>query len=407
MHQPLSTADENRLLSRITFATSLGDFLSYFAVLLIIKDLTQDTALAAYSVAVKTLAIALGGAFFPRVASHRGFRATLIWSQVLSGVLILALLVLYELRLSWSTAGVVVLLFLQTVLRQFFDGARESRSRLLGDVGSQRGLQAQLLQGFYSAQVLGPLLAYFLIGSFNIRWPLALDAMSFFVAAFLCRRVGHDQEIRRYKLLSPLLSLRKGGPLLWIFLMRSVGMWIPIGIFNFILFSVVTEHYGLDLLKSAWVYVAIGVGSYMASTWLRLRSGWISERQDSTVAVIGFVVLAVTRLAFMKLPHFHLALGVMALGGICNGANAVVTQSLRRKFCAPEELPALMGLEILVGRLADWGVSTLLLYLFALGLIDFRAGIWASVVSLLLLAFAMLIFRTKHIDPSRETASRH
>ncbi|MEO5666678.1 MAG: hypothetical protein ABIR96_01330, partial [Bdellovibrionota bacterium] len=91
MQKPLGTDEENSLLSRITFATSLGDFLSYFAVLIIIKDLTHDTALAAYSVAVKTLAIALGGALFPRVASRRGFRATLIWSQALSGLFIISL----------------------------------------------------------------------------------------------------------------------------------------------------------------------------------------------------------------------------------------------------------------------------------------------------------------------------
>jgi hypothetical protein len=403
MQKPLGTTDENRLLSRITFATSLGDFLSYFAVLIIVQDLTQNTALAAYSVAVKTLAIALGGALFPRVASRRGFRTTLIWSQGLSGLLILAVLALYELRLPWSAPGVLGLLFLQTILRQFFDGARESRSRLLGDVGSQRGLQAQLLQGFYSAQVLGPLMAFFLIRHFDVRWPLILDACSFFIAAFLCRSVGHDQEVRRYRLMAPLKALSRGGPLLWIFLIRSVGMWIPIGIFNYILFAVVVDHYGLDLLNSAWVYIAIGVGSYMASTWLRLRRGWLSERQDSTVAVFGFAILALTRLAFMNLPDFYLALGVMALGGVCNGANAVVTQSLRRKICSPEQLPEVMGLEILVGRLADWGVSTLLLFLFSRGLIGYREGIWASFASLCVLTLAMWVFRLRYMDPSRNS----
>ncbi|MEO5666721.1 MAG: hypothetical protein ABIR96_01545, partial [Bdellovibrionota bacterium] len=167
------------------------------------------------------------------------------------------------------------------------------------------------------------------------------------------------------------------------------------------LFSVVTDHYGLDLLSSAWVYIAIGVGSYMASTWLRAKSGWLSQRQDSTIAMIGFFVLALTRLAFMKLPDFSLALGVMALGGVCNGANAVVTQSLRRKICTAEQLPEFMGLEILVGRLADWGVSTLLLYLFTQKLMDYREGIWASMASLCVLSIATAIFRSSYVDPSR------
>jgi predicted MFS family arabinose efflux permease len=182
-------------------------------------------------------------------------------------------------------------------------------------------------------------------------------------------------------------------------------MWIPIGIFNYILFSVVTEHYGLDLLNSAWVYIAIGVGSYMASTWLRFKRGWVSERQDSTIAFIGFFVLALTRLAFMKLPDFSWALLAMAVGGICNGANAVVTQSLRRKICSAERLPEFIGLELLVGRLADWCVSTLLLLLFSKKLIGYEEGIWASMASLLVLSVSMYLFRRNYVDPSRARAA--
>jgi hypothetical protein len=81
----------------------------------------------------------------------------------------------------------------------------------------------------------------------------------------------------------------------------------------------------------------------------------------------------------------------------------VVTQSLRRKICSPEQLPEVMGLEILVGRLADWAVSTLLLFLFTKELIGYREGIWASFVSLGLLTGAMWVFRQRYVDPPRHS----
>jgi|GEM_PF-2097278 len=400
--QELRAEEENRLLARVTFATSLGDFISYFAVLLIVQDISKSTALAAYTVAVKTLGVALGGAFFPRVASWFGFRTLLIWSQFFSGVLIAGLFVLSLYPSQGAAFCILGILFVQTILKQFFESAREARSRIIEDgvaaqamakATVQRGFQAQLLQGFYSAQILGPLLSYVFIRKLGVHIPLVFDALTFFVAAWLCRKVGHDFETRRFRIFRPLEYIWRRPEMLSLFLIRSVGMWIPIGIFNYVLFVVIADYYKIDLLNSAWVYIAIGVGSLISTSLLRSQKGWWSQRQDATVAVFGFALLALTRLAFINLHSFYWALLVLALGGICNGANATVTQSLRRKICSAHELPEIMGLELFVGRLCDWGVSTLLLYFMTRGMIGYKEGIYLSMGSLLVLSAAMLLFR--------------
>jgi hypothetical protein len=283
------------------------------------------------------------------------------------------------------------------LLKQFFEAAREARSRILGDGIStgptQRGFQAQLLQGFYSAQILGPLLSFVFIRKMGVSIPLVFDALTFFIAAWLCRKVGHDFETRSYRIFRPLEYIWKRPELLSLFLIRSVGMWIPIGIFNYVLFSVIDDYYKLDLLNSAWVYIAIGIGSLISTTLLRSQRGWWAQRQDATVAMLGFAFLALTRLAFINLPSFYWALGALALGGICNGANATVTQSLRRKICSSHELPEIMGLELFVGRLCDWAVSTWLFYMMSQNLVGYKEGIYLSMVSLLILSLAMYIFR--------------
>lgn len=395
----LSPLEENRLLARVTFATAMGDFISYFAVLMIVRDLTQSTVLAAYTVGIKTLGIALGGALFPRMASVFGFRSLLIWSQFLSGVLLLLLLGVSKFPFSGAAYVILGMLFVQTLLKQFFEAAREARSKILGeeiqDNSAQRGFQAQLLQGFYSAQILGPLISFIFIRNLDVQLPLILDAITFFVAAFLCRRVGHDFEERTYKIFRPLSYIWQRPELLSIFLIRSIGMWIPIGIFNFVLFAVLDEHYGVDLLNSAWVYIAIGFGSLVATTVLRRNEGWWSQKSDATIAAIGFACLALTRFGFISLPSFTIALVVLALGGLCNGANATVTQSLRRKICSAHELPEIMGLELFIGRLSDWLVSSCLLYFMGQKLLSYSEGIYLSIISLLILSFAMIVFRLK------------
>ena len=56
---------DNRILSKITFITCLGDFLSFFAILQILSSLGSSVAVSAFSVVVKSFAIGVGGVLLP------------------------------------------------------------------------------------------------------------------------------------------------------------------------------------------------------------------------------------------------------------------------------------------------------------------------------------------------------
>jgi predicted MFS family arabinose efflux permease len=352
-----------------------------------IYDISQSVAVSAYSIAVKTISTAIAGVLFPKIASHFTFKKLIIWSQVFSGVLVLLLLLHWKFSAAHSVILIFGILFFQSFLKQLFEGAREARSRVLGEIGEQRTLQAQIMHGFYAAQFCGPIISFFLIRYIDLSIPLILDCMSFFVAALMARNVGEDLQLIKFKIIAPFKYLSKNPELKKIFLIRSIGMWIPISAFNYISFPIVTEHYGLKLIQSAWVYVAVGFGSMIATSWLKSSHAWLKKQNDWKVVSISFIVLAISRIFFANLPSFYLAILVLIIGGFCNGLNATLTQAIRRKASTPEQLPEVIGLELFVGRLTDYFVASILFILLGKNLITPETGIYFSAAGFLVLAY--------------------
>lgn len=402
----------NKLLSQITFVTSIGDFISLFAVMVLTSQLTGNFILAAFNIPIKSLGIAIGGLTFPWIMGKFRTRSILICSEFISGVLaaLLVAVAIWEPNYNW----VYGILLVQTVLKQYFDGSRESYSKSLASNKMQRSLQAEILNGFYSAQVIGPIIAFILLKNFPIYFALLLDCLSFLIAGFMAFKLLENREAHNsYSIFSPFSYLKKNTALAQIFLLRSIGYWIPIGIFNFLLIPVIEEHYNTHLLNSAWAYAVIGLGSVLASQALVLPSNAKDRRtifeiligqlrakaalfHDGQLAFGALLILAVTRISFIYLPAFWIALGTLFVGGICNGTNAVATQSLRRKLASAQQLPEIIGLEIVIGRIVDFSVATLCKIGLDHGL-TITQGIWFSAVFLFFLAWMHLSDRMREV----------
>jgi hypothetical protein len=260
---------------------------------------------------------------------------------------------------------IFALLFVQSFLKQLFEAARESRSKIIAQANQHRSFQTDLLHSFYTAQFIGPVLSFFIIKYLHILVPVYLDALSFFICAVLALQVGKTYEVESYGVFRPLSYLHKNPQMLRIFLIRSIGMWVPISIFNYSIFPVVQNHFNLNLLNSVWIYVAVGLGSFAATTVLRKKLKLIEQTSDWRLAQIGFFCIAITRLGFANLNSFYLALGVLSLGGFFNGMNAAVTQSLRRTHATSKQLPEIIGLELVVAKVTDWLTATSCFFLLS------------------------------------------
>ena len=233
----MSASKENAILARITLITSLGDFISFFAVLVFIHQISGSVLLASYTVPIKSLGIAIGGFLLPRTLSFVSPRRAIIFSQVLSFFLILALSLM---ALGKSNAGIILaILFFQTVLKQIFEGARETYSHAIGEAPEQRVLQAQILHGFFSAQTFGPIISFILLKTLPIQIPLFIDAGSFLCAAIIALQLRKELKPKSgsFSILRPLKYLAQSPNLRKIFFIRSIGYWIPVGIFNYLIFQ--------------------------------------------------------------------------------------------------------------------------------------------------------------------------
>jgi hypothetical protein len=349
---------------------------------------------------------------FPAMLSRLNTKRLLILSQISSGSLVAITAIYASFATLPSATYVLALFFLQNIFQRFFEGARESYSRGLGSHSEQRTLQAELLHGLYSAQVIGPIAAFILIVYVSMTLPLYLDAGSFLIAAMLCLRLPSSVNFKtskpaNYSIFSPLVYIWKDRALAEIFLLRAVGFWIPVGISNYLVFNVITDHYNLTVIHSAWSFAATGLGATLSSIVLRYypTSGantlfqkfqrYFWNVSDGKIAFSALVVFGLTQVAFLKLPSLGMALFFIFIGGVCAGFNAISTQSLRRKITPLAQFPEVLGLEMLVSKLTDWVIASLCFWIVAEKKLTYEDGIWVAAISLVLLGVL-------HLSPSLE-----
>ncbi len=385
----------NRRLSIATFITSIGDWISYFALIAFIYRSTGNAVLAAYVVPVRSLSVAVGGAMVPYIFRWFDLKHLILLSQFLSSLILVVLIGLITTTSSPNPYLIIFLVFINTLLKQFFDTARESYSKDLSLTHQQRSAQAEILQGLYGAQFLGPLIAVAGLLVIPIWVLLLLDAISFIGSGIVCMNLPLKKTTYPTSLFRPIGYLFQTNGLAAIFFIRSIGFWIPISIMNIALFSITTTRFGSAIENTALFYAATGFGSLVASVLLhtnRLRiSNHLKNLSDAKIAAIALSLLALTRIAVLHVPTFIGALGIFIITGLCNGSNAVTSQSLRRKLTTQQQFPEIVGLEIVVGKITDWLAATIFALLIANGIITYETAVLISAILLIPLALAHVI----------------
>lgn len=415
----------NIRLSNISLITTLGDFISQFALLVLIHNISGSIAIASLIVPYKGLGMALGSLSAPWVINRLAFRKTIIISQILSGSLLLTLTLFFTFGVEPSVLLILIVTFFESVFKRYFDVAQESFSKAIGTKGTHLTLQAKLLQGFYSAQFVGPVMSFFLVQFLPLQVPLWIDSISFFVASGIALRLPEVSASKAHSILNPRKVLFRDATLTAIFLVRSVGLWIPITAFNYFLFSVMTEHYGFTAVSAAWIYAIIGLGSVVSALLLqkpekkassrnlfeRYIQGfqhWVHQYPETKIAFFATIVIGLSRVAFVSLPNVSWAVFFVFIGGICNGANAITTRSILRKVIHSDQLfTEVVALDLTVGKSIEYLLGSFLAFLFSTGRVTYSQGIWISAVSFWLLApvFLLPVLQSNSSLAKREKAT--
>ena len=88
----------NKLLSKITFITSLGDFLSHFAILSILFQSTTNDLKSANINRIEVIAVLLSGLIIAKLISRYGVRSLIVQSQLVSFFISLFILLFFNIK---------------------------------------------------------------------------------------------------------------------------------------------------------------------------------------------------------------------------------------------------------------------------------------------------------------------
>lgn len=390
----MKNLDANKKLSKITFISTFGDTLSFYALLFLIYKATDSIAIAAFTGGVKSLGGACAYLCYPYLCKYN-LRKLLFYSQALSFFLTLALLYEFFLTDSFSTAFVLFVFFLHSVCGSLFEAGRETYSKALeADASESLPLQAELLSYFYKAQFLAPIAALVLIKNLPLWLPLLLDSATFLIAALFITKLpqtnNSDFKETSANPFKPLKYLPKNKKLSHIFWIRAVGMWIPLGIFNYIIFKAVKDQFNLEVIDSVWIESAIGLGSMLSRNFLSDArfSKWIGLSKLSNISLLscGLFALGLTRLGFISITNFKIMLVIVFIGGIFNGLNAFTSRTLRREHSTKSQFPEIISLETIIAKITDFSMQAICTLLLVRNIFDHTQIVLVSMISLFALS---------------------
>jgi hypothetical protein len=179
--------------------------------------------------------------------------------------------------------------------------------------------------------------------------------------------------------------------MLTIFTLRSLGFWIGGGIFNFIVFSIITERYAIDPINAAWVYSSVGFGATISSSYLRSKIAYSKIHLESIISFLGHAGIALSSIGFYFLQSYLAALILMVVYGAFMSLNAIGSQAIRRRIVPAEKFSEIVWLESFVSKFTEIIVS--LTVMAVLIQINHNISFWlfVSAISTFLIGYTYIL----------------
>jgi MFS family permease len=374
---PLKEATQ---LSRASFITEYGSWISFFGLMAALAEGTGSAAYAGAAYAATAMS-AMSGAFIgPYLMGYFSSRSLLILSQVipaLSTLIIAVHLRFFPTHHLWIPTLLFVII---GICEQIFDLVRTVHLKHIPtEIASPRSTNADLLHSVFGARFFGPLTALALITALPIWSLFILDSISFFIASVLVFGVqsfsmeGKPATLRAIKHVFESYSQRM------IFIVRSVIIWIPMGISNTCIIVIVSELFGRSVSQSAVFYSVAGAAGVLVSHFLRSGNSvihrWFIQFPDYALAAFGFAWMGFLRFGFFFPLSFSMGLLVLGVAGIGNSAHMIASQSLRQKCFTKSQLPEVRGLEVVIASMIEASIAFGTTFLLARRIISAQNGL--------------------------------
>ncbi len=225
---------------------------------------------------------------------------------------------------------------------------------------------------------------------------MTLDLATFLLAGILILKIQKQNIANsRANIFNPLKYVWRFPKLRDILLLRSIGFWFGAGLFNYLLFSVVTDRFHLDIVNSAWIYSALGLGATIGIYVIRNpKSGkltFVGQQSPESLAFAANILMGCSVFLFFNVSSFISSLSVVFFHGIGLAINASSTQAIRRREASPQQFSEIVGLEVIIGRSVDVSISAIAM--FTISRSELTYGNWLVVSAISSFLVGLIYFR--------------
>lgn len=356
--------NENRLLAHLASITFLGDFISIFAIILILENFGIAPEYNGLNFIYQALAYSLSAMTFPFLSSRLNTKLILIISQILSSLTSIFVLISY-LNNSIQLATFLLCTFTVTFCYQSFDSAKNQHSKLIGSSNEHHQKnEVQLLKYYFGAQTIGPLISLFLISKFPLWVPLVIDSITFIACAILALKLQLLSPIKTASIFKPFKYIWRLKNVRDITLLRSIGFWYGAGIFDYLMVPFLHHKYGPGVSYLAWIFSSLGFGGVVGISLVRHpieEKRWLLGRYPLWKLAIGANIgMALTMMLFWLPDSFVICSLISIVHGIFMGILAGASQIIRKQVTTNEQFPEIVSMEIMLGRLTATAVPLII-----------------------------------------------
>jgi hypothetical protein len=342
----------------MTTITSFGDFLNIFAVVLVLERANVPPSGLGFIIAMKSLGLAVGGLAMPHFIRLWNLRTSMIIAQAASLVGATVLVVAYYSG-NVSIPLFYLVSFVVAFFKQLFDGSRETQSKLTGGTPTtQRTFVAMFLGGHYFAQTVAPVVSYGLLTFVGPGVSLILDALTFLVTAVMAATLTRIPPPKtQMNVFRPLVYMWRSSELRDLWFVRAVANGVVWGVVNYLVFAIVADQYHLSSIATLFVYTTMGLGGFLSALLIAGRLKSLLQKRDPIGVCTGQLMIAMSMLLFIHASHAVIGGLATTVAGFGMGLAAVSSQHMRRLFTTADQLPEVIGLEVIVYFLVQFVVA--------------------------------------------------
>jgi len=370
--------------------SQIGDSFAIIAVLVVINKLTSSALALGLMVVSVTLPQLVFGLIAGVFADRLDRKLTMIVSDIVRGVAILALLTV-------DTASEIYVFyivgFLMATVGVFFAPARNAALPNIVEKEMLLTANALVQSTQVAATVFGPALAGFVIGIYGPSLAFAFDSATFFISAAAIATMAIPTNHNNHEKASPqviweqlvegLVFIRRNRTVLNVMLTAVVAM-LGLGAVTVLGVKYLDEDLGVGATGLGLLNSIQGIGMVVGGV---LVGNLASHLQSHQIASVGMMILGLAIISFAVAPTFAIVLVAAFIIGFCM-VSARATLATMTQALVPDEkrgrVEGAMSTVTMVATMVSMGVAGLLgdplgvrTVFFLAGLITFLSGVTA------------------------------